>query len=60
MRSRRNRVMAGVCGGMAEYYDLDPTITRLGLTVFILIGGAGVIAYLIASLAIPLEPDIYS
>lgn len=51
--------MAGVCGGMAEYYDLEPTAVRLGLTVFILIGGAGIIAYLIACLAIPLEPDIY-
>jgi phage shock protein C len=44
---------------MAEYYDLDPTITRLGLTVFILIGGAGIIAYLIAALIIPPEPEVF-
>ena len=56
-RSRRNRVMAGVCGGMANYCDLDPTIGRLGLTVFTLIAGAGVLAYLVAALIIPLEPE---
>ncbi len=49
--------MAGVCGGMADYYDLDPTIVRLGLTVFTLIAGTGVLAYLVAALIIPLEPE---
>jgi phage shock protein C len=52
--------VAGVCGGIAEYYDLDPTAVRLGLAVFVLLGGSGILAYLIACLVIPLEPDIFS
>lgn len=58
MRSRRNKVFAGVCGGIAEHYELDPTAVRLGLAVFVLLGGSGILAYLIACLVIPLEPDL--
>lgn len=47
--------MGGLCGGMAEYYDLDPTIVRMGAAVFALIFGAGVVGYLIACLVIPSE-----
>ena len=56
-KSSKNKVLAGVCGGISEYYNLDPTIVRLGLAVFTLIGGAGILAYIIAALVIPSEPE---
>ena len=54
VRSRDHRVIAGVCGGIAEYFDIDPTIVRVvtaALGLFSL--GAGCAAYVIAGLAIP-------
>ncbi len=55
-RSRRDRMIGGVCGGLAEYLDTDPTIIRLAFALSILLGGAGVIAYLIMWIVIPEEP----
>ena len=55
-RSRTDRQIAGVCGGMAEYFDTDPTLVRLIWVVLSIFGGAvigGVIAYLLAWLIIP-------
>ena len=52
-RSKNNRRVAGVCGGIAEYFDIDPTLVRLLTLLFILLGGAGVITYLIAWIIIP-------
>ena len=52
-RSKNNRRVAGVCGGIAEYFDIDPTLVRLLALLFILLGGAGVITYLIAWIIIP-------
>ncbi len=47
-RSRKDYMIAGVSGGIAEYFDIDSTLVRL-LTVFVvLLGGAGVVAYIIA------------
>ena len=56
-RSRKNRVIAGVCGGMAEYFDIDPIIVRLITLSLVLSAGGGIIAYLIARIAVPKEPD---
>ena len=56
-RSRRNRMIGGVCGGLAEYLDTDPTIIRLALALSILLGGAGILAYLIMWIIIPEEPE---
>lgn len=55
-RSKRDRVIAGVCGGLGEYFDIDPTIVRL-LWVFFTIFGIfpGIIAYIIAWVIIPEE-----
>ena len=55
-RSRDNKVICGVAGGLAEYLDADPTIVRLITFVACLTGGAGVIAYIGAALIIPLKP----
>ncbi len=56
-RSRRDKVISGVCGGIAEYFDLDSTIIRLAWVVLILLGGTGVIAYIIAAIIVPEEPE---
>ncbi|MCL5428217.1 MAG: PspC domain-containing protein [Chloroflexi bacterium] len=55
-RSRRNCMIGGVAGGLAEYLDTDPTIIRLAFALSILLGGAGVIAYLIMWIVMPEEP----
>ncbi len=55
-RSRRHRMIAGVCGGIGEYLDVDPTVVRLiwaAVTVFSL--GLGVLVYLIAWIIMPEE-----
>ena len=52
-RSKKNRFLFGVCGGIGEYYDIDPTIIRLLWLFFILMGGSGILAYFIAVLLIP-------
>ena len=54
-RSKKNRMIAGICGGIAEYLDMDPTVIRLLWVLFTLMGGAGVIAYIIAWIIIPEE-----
>lgn len=55
-RSDENRMLAGVCGGIAEYFDLDPTLVRLGWVVFCAMGGCGLLAYIIAAIIIPRRP----
>ena len=55
-RSRHDVMIAGVCGGIAEYFDVDPTIVRLIAVVLILGWGSGLLAYLIAVLIIPKNP----
>ena len=51
-RSRQDRVLAGVCGGLGRYLDLDPVVLRI-LTVALIFTGVGVPAYIIAWIAIP-------
>ncbi len=55
-RSRDNRVIAGICGGMGEYFDVDPVVLRVIWLVLILGFGTGILAYLICWLVIPSEP----
>ena len=47
-RSRRHRVIAGVCGGVAEYFALDPVIVRILWILFTIAGGAGLLTYIAA------------
>jgi phage shock protein PspC (stress-responsive transcriptional regulator) len=56
-RSRSDRMLAGVCGGLARYFDIHPAFYRVGFVVLTLIGGAGVIIYLAAALVIPDEGE---
>ena len=55
-RSRDNRMIAGVCAGLAEYVDIDPTIVRLLFVLGLFAGGATFWAYLVMMLVIPEEP----
>ena len=54
-RSRRDRMIWGVCGGLAEYLDIDPTIIRIIAVLLALASGAGIIAYIILAIVVPLE-----
>lgn len=54
-RSSTDRKICGVCGGIAEYFDIDPTLVRLGWIIFTCFGGAGIWAYIIAAIVIPKE-----
>jgi len=53
LRSKKNRMMAGVCGGFGEYFNIDPTIMRLAAVALIFASGAGLIAYIICWIIIP-------
>ncbi len=52
-RSATDKTVCGVCGGVAEYFGIDSVIVRLLLVFFCLLGGSGVIAYIIAAIIIP-------
>jgi len=56
-RSGREKMLGGVCGGLGEYFDVDPTIIRLGAVIAIFGAGAGFFAYLVAWIVIPQNPD---
>lgn len=56
-RSRSNNIIGGVCGGLAEYLDIDPTIVRLAWMLSAFAGGLGLLAYIAAWLIIPPHPE---
>lgn len=55
VRSRTHKVLAGVCGGVAEYFRIDPTIIRLIWIIATFAGGAGLLAYIVAIFVMPDE-----
>ena len=55
-RSRKNAVLGGVCGGIGEALDVDPTIARLIWAIMFFAGGIGGLVYLLAWMIIPREP----
>ncbi|MDD6231550.1 MAG: PspC domain-containing protein [Frisingicoccus sp.] len=55
-KSDQNKMVDGVCGGIGEYFGIDPTIIRLGWVLFCAMGGSGFIAYIIAAIVIPKRP----
>ena len=55
-RSGDDRVIAGVCGGIAEDFGWDPVMVRLALVLFTLLGGAGILFYIIAWIIMPKNP----
>lgn len=52
-KSPVDRKIAGVCGGVGEYLNVDPTLVRLIWLLFVLVGGTGVLAYIIAAIVMP-------
>lgn len=58
-RSTTNRMLSGVCGGIGEYLDIDPTLIRLVWAIFTCVTvGAGLVAYIIAAIIIPADNNI--
>ncbi|OGC95872.1 MAG: hypothetical protein A2W25_03260 [candidate division Zixibacteria bacterium RBG_16_53_22] len=55
-RSRKERMLAGVCGGLAEYFNVDPTLVRLATVALTLAWGTGILAYLIFWFVLPQRP----
>ncbi|SDB31139.1 phage shock protein C (PspC) family protein [Pseudobutyrivibrio sp. YE44] len=54
----RHRKLCGVCGGIADYFDIDPTVVRLIWVVFTLAAGGGILAYIIAAIIMEDDPGI--
>lgn len=56
-KSRTDKKIDGVCGGIAEYFEVDATLIRLGWVIFSLMGGSGILCYFIAMLIMPTRPE---
>lgn len=54
-RSRSDRMLGGVCGGLAKYFDMDPTIVRVIAVLLVFANGVGIVAYVIMAIVVPLE-----
>lgn len=54
-RSRYHRMIAGVCGGIADYFSIDPTLVRLLFLFFLILGGSALLIYLVMWVVVPLE-----
>ena len=55
VRTTDDRIVAGVCGGLGRYFNVDPTLVRIVLAALVLLGGIGAVAYLAAWVLIPEE-----
>ncbi|RHR10553.1 PspC domain-containing protein [Pseudoflavonifractor sp. AF19-9AC] len=53
------KMLAGVCGGIAEYFDVDPTLVRVGWVIAFFAGSFGFWAYLVCALIVPRKSDVY-
>jgi phage shock protein C len=56
MRSTTDRMVAGVCGGLAEYFDIDATLVRVLFVIVTLFGGSGILIYLVLWIVMPEQP----
>ena len=57
-RSQTDRVLAGVCGGLAEYFKVDPALVRIIWILITLFGGSGILAYIVALFILPQEYEV--
>jgi phage shock protein C len=55
-KSRVDKKLAGVCGGVAEYFGLDPTLVRIGYAVLVLFAGTGLLLYIVCAFIMPEKP----
>ena len=58
-KSNKDKKLDGVCAGIAEYFDIDPTVIRLAWVIFSLCVGSGVLAYILCAIIIPRKPEDY-
>ncbi len=56
-KSRTDKKLDGVCAGIANYFQLDPTLIRVAWVAFSVLGGSGLLAYIICAIIMPREPD---
>ncbi len=56
-RSKKQRILGGVCGGMGEYFDIDPSLIRLIWLLIFLMGGSGLLIYIIFWIIVPEEEE---
>ncbi len=56
-KSRTNKKVAGVCGGIGEYFNIDPTLVRLGFVALSFLAGGGLFVYILAAIIIPDKVD---
>lgn len=59
-KSRKNKMIGGVCGGLAEYLNVDPTIVRIIAGILCLVKGLGVLVYLIMCIVMPYNDEDFS
>jgi phage shock protein C len=59
-RSLDERMLAGVCGGIADYFNVDPTLVRVLFVLLAMAGGPGIVAYIILAIIVPEEPTSYA
>jgi phage shock protein C len=59
-RSVKEKMIGGVAGGLAEYFDIDPTIVRVLFVISLFLGGSGVIAYIVLWIVVPERPFAYN
>jgi phage shock protein C len=52
-RSQKERMIGGVCGGLAEYFNIDPTLVRLAFVILAIAGGPGILIYLVLLMLVP-------
>ena len=55
-KSRKDKIVDGVCGGIAEYFDTDPVLVRIIFVLFTFVGGSGIIAYIVGMIIMPAKP----
>jgi phage shock protein C len=55
-RSAKDRMLGGVCAGLAQYFNIDPTLVRVLFVVILFLGGSGILAYIILWVVVPEEP----
>ena len=58
-RSTKDKKLAGVCGGLGEFFNIDPTLVRLGFVALCILAGGGLIAYIVAAIIVPVAPEGY-
>ena len=57
-RIEEGKMVEGVCGGVAEYFNIDPTVVRLGWALVSCFAGAGIVAYIAAAIIMPVKSEV--